>query len=156
MKTCIASRYSFFICLAPWIFLIPLLSACQKEETRRLPEQTHIVEEAVQAIVGTWEWEKTSIKYRGMEATYKTPETENKTIQYVFRKNGTAVKIENKSDSTEYNFEIKSISDASGDFGITFSPLDQNMVPSSIYLIFFDDKMILTNRLGTSIYYIRK
>src|SRR5699024_512915 len=120
MKTCIASRYSFFICLVLWIFLIPLLSACQKEESSRLPEQVHTVEEAGQAIVGTWEWEKTSIKYRGMEATYETPETENKTIQYVFRENGTAVKIENKSDSTEYNFEIKSISDASEILGLHF------------------------------------
>lgn len=156
MKTCIASHYSFFIFLAPCIFLIPLFSACQKEDIRRLPDQVHTVEEAGQAIVGSWEWEKTSIKYRGLETIQQTPETENKTIQYVFRDNGTAVKIENKSDWVEYNFEIKSISDASGDFGITFSPLDQNMEPNSTYLIFHEDKMILTNRLGTSIYYIRK
>lgn len=134
------------------VLLMPMLGACQKEG---LPTEAKTVEDAYRMIVGEWEWERTEINHRGQShTTYETPETENKAIQYVFQKNGTAVKIENGSEFVDYSFEIKSTEP--GDFHLTLSPTDKNIQVSTTFLIFYNGCLILTNRLGSSSYYIRK
>ncbi|SKB29652.1 hypothetical protein SAMN05660226_00558 [Parapedobacter luteus] len=143
----------FQLLTAGTFFCLPLLGGCQKAE---LPDEVNTVEEARRVIVGEWEWERTEINYRGQGNTiYETPDTENKTIQYVFRKDGTAAKIENGKDSIDYNFEIEESLESS-DFHLTLSPKDINIQVSRTFLILYNGNLILTNRLGVSSYYIRK
>lgn len=134
------------------VLLTPLVGACQKEE---LPNEVKTTEDAYRVIVGEWEWERTEISHRGQGSTiYETPNTENKTIQYVFRKNGTAVRIEDSSDFIDYKFEIRSMEP--GDFHLTLFPTDENIQVSRTFLILYSENLILTNRLGISSYYTRK
>lgn len=134
------------------VFLLPLAGACQKEE---LHNEAKTIEDAYQAIVGEWEWKETIVSHRGQEnPTYETPITENKTIQYVFRENSTAVKIENGKDFIDYKFEITSME--AGGFHLTLSPIDETLQVSNTFLIFYNENLILTNRLGISSYYIQK
>src|SRR5690606_4847823 len=105
MKTENVKKMACLLSMALILCLL-ILGGCQKSKQKKLPDEVKTIEDAYRVIVGDWEWEKTIIQYRGQDnPQYETPDTENKTIQYVFRKNGTAVKIENGSDFIDYKFE---------------------------------------------------
>jgi hypothetical protein len=132
---------------AALIMVLSVGISCQKE---KLPNEVKTVEDAYRVIVGAWEWEKTEIIYRGQEnATYKTPETENKTMHYIFRKDGSAVIIENSNDFMDYEFEITST--APGSFHLTLYAIDKGK-PIDAVLMFRNGNLILHDGLG--VYFI--
>lgn len=136
------------------VTILPILGACQKETLSR---EVITVADAYRAIIGEWEWESTEIHYRGQDRPiYESPDTESKTIHYVFRENGTAVKIEDGRDFIDYEFEIKSTTMESSEFHLTLSPIDKSIPISTTFLMFYNGNLILTNRLGVSSYHVRK
>lgn len=153
MKNLILILFSF-----PMFVNVLFMQGCQKDT---LPQNISTVEGAYKTIIGEWEWEKTTIARRGQEPTIQNSLSENKTRKLVLSENKTLSIIENGNIIARYNYNIVTSAQVTGtgfdekELLLKLVPLNNNDPTGISSISFLKNILILSNRLGTTDYYIR-